>query len=88
MNIDTPKTAIQMNVFRIGDTLRVGAGIVGPDDTTTGFGHWCGRTKDIFDDGIALFAWDSDTIHDIKIEQINKHENDLFGINAMRAFGN
>jgi hypothetical protein len=80
MSIDgeSPKQVAEMNGFETGDCIKVKDGIKDPDDEKTIIGNWCGRIKEIFDDGIALIEWDSLTIREMSIKQIKKYEKEGF----------
>lgn len=73
-----PKSISEMNGFKAGDCVKVKNGIKDPDDEKTHIGNWCGRIKEIYDDGIALIVWDSISIRAMDIKKINKYEKEGF----------
>ena len=57
-----PKAIPEFNGFKAGDCVKVKSGIKDPDNEKLIIGDWCGRIKEIYEDGIELIKWDSITI--------------------------
>ena len=77
------KAVEELNGFKSGDSVKVKNGINDPDDEKQDISGWCGRLKEIYDDGIALIKWDSITIRSMNIKKIRKYEKEGYGWDEM-----
>ena len=62
--------------FKIGDSVKVKAGIKDPDNPELVIGGWQGRVKEIRDDGIVMVTWDSIALKAMSPENIARYERE------------
>ena len=75
---EPPKTVAELNGFKTGDSVKVKSGIRDPDNDKIVIGGWCGRIREIAEDGIVLIEWDGIAIRSMDIKQIKEYEKEGF----------